>query len=174
MALDARAGDARGRRHRTRRSRRSWPPGPTGRCRTPSRATWRSRPGSWWSSTGARSSTATARTAPARSPPGRSTDEAAEVYELVRRAQQTGLDAVRAGAPCKAVDAVARDVIDDGRARRASSATAWATAWGWRCTRARAVQARGGRAGGRQRGERGARRLPARAGSASGSRTWWP
>lgn len=37
--------------------------------------------------------------------------DAAEAYELVRRAQQTGLDAVRAGAGCRAVDAAARDVI---------------------------------------------------------------
>ncbi|HYI35969.1 MAG TPA: Xaa-Pro peptidase family protein [Thermoleophilaceae bacterium] len=40
-------------------------------------------------------------------------DEAAEAYELVRRAQQTGLEAVRAGASCKAVDAAARDVITE-------------------------------------------------------------
>jgi Xaa-Pro aminopeptidase len=40
-------------------------------------------------------------------------DQAAEAYELVRRAQQTGLEAVRAGASCKAVDAAARDVIAD-------------------------------------------------------------
>ena len=40
-------------------------------------------------------------------------DEAAEAYELVRRAQQTGLEAVRAGASCKAVDAAAREVITE-------------------------------------------------------------
>ena len=39
--------------------------------------------------------------------------EAGEAYELVRRAQQTGLDAVRAGASGKAVDAAAREVIAD-------------------------------------------------------------
>jgi Xaa-Pro aminopeptidase len=39
-------------------------------------------------------------------------DAALEVYELVRRAQETGLAAVRAGASCKAVDAAARDVVD--------------------------------------------------------------
>ncbi|HEX5911088.1 MAG TPA: aminopeptidase P family protein [Thermoleophilaceae bacterium] len=38
-------------------------------------------------------------------------DDAAEAYELVRRAQQTGLEAVREGASCKGVDAAARDVI---------------------------------------------------------------
>jgi Xaa-Pro aminopeptidase len=38
-------------------------------------------------------------------------DGALEVYELVRRAQDGALRAVRAGASCKAVDAVARDII---------------------------------------------------------------
>ena len=45
----------------------------------------RSAPGSWWSSTWAPSSTATARTAPAPSPRASPSDEAREVYELVRR-----------------------------------------------------------------------------------------
>ncbi len=40
-------------------------------------------------------------------------DSAAEVYELVRRAQEEALGAVRAGADCRAVDAVARDLIDE-------------------------------------------------------------
>ena len=40
-------------------------------------------------------------------------DEAAEAYELVRRAQLAGLEAVRAGAGCAAVDGVARQVIAD-------------------------------------------------------------
>jgi Xaa-Pro aminopeptidase len=39
-------------------------------------------------------------------------DSAAEVYELVRSAQETALGAVRAGAGCKAVDAAARDPIE--------------------------------------------------------------
>jgi Xaa-Pro aminopeptidase len=39
-------------------------------------------------------------------------DGALDVYELVRRAQDEALRAVRAGASCKAVDAVARDVIE--------------------------------------------------------------
>jgi Xaa-Pro aminopeptidase len=39
-------------------------------------------------------------------------DEAAAAYELVRRAQATALTAVRAGAACRDVDAVARDIID--------------------------------------------------------------
>jgi Xaa-Pro aminopeptidase len=38
--------------------------------------------------------------------------KAAEVYELVRSAQATALEAVRAGAGCREVDAVAREVID--------------------------------------------------------------
>jgi Xaa-Pro aminopeptidase len=39
-------------------------------------------------------------------------DDALAVYELVARAQLAGLDAVRAGADCRAVDSVARDIID--------------------------------------------------------------
>ena len=42
---------------------------------------------------------------------GEPNDEAREVYELVRQAQQAGLDAIRAGAVGKDVDAVARDLI---------------------------------------------------------------
>jgi Xaa-Pro aminopeptidase len=40
-------------------------------------------------------------------------DAALGVYELVRVAQATGLGAVRAGASCKAVDATAREVIEE-------------------------------------------------------------
>jgi Xaa-Pro aminopeptidase len=40
-------------------------------------------------------------------------DDAMAIYELVARAQLAGLDAVRAGADCRAVDAAARDIIDD-------------------------------------------------------------
>lgn len=39
-------------------------------------------------------------------------DSAIEIYELVRRAQEASLTAIRAGAPCAAVDAVAREIID--------------------------------------------------------------
>jgi Xaa-Pro aminopeptidase len=39
-------------------------------------------------------------------------DDALAVYELVARAQLAGLDAVRPGAECRAVDSVARDIID--------------------------------------------------------------
>jgi Xaa-Pro aminopeptidase len=38
-------------------------------------------------------------------------EDAFAVYELVARAQLAGLDAVRAGADCRAVDAAARDII---------------------------------------------------------------
>jgi Xaa-Pro aminopeptidase len=40
-------------------------------------------------------------------------DAALEVYELVRRAQETALEAVRAGAACREVDGAARDVIEE-------------------------------------------------------------
>ena len=43
---------------------------------------------------------------------GAVSDEALAVYELVARAQLAGLDAVRAGADCRGVDAVAREIID--------------------------------------------------------------
>jgi Xaa-Pro aminopeptidase len=43
---------------------------------------------------------------------GRLDGEAAEVYELVLRAQEAALEAVRAGADCQAVDAVAREIIE--------------------------------------------------------------
>ena len=39
-------------------------------------------------------------------------DEAVELYELVRRAQREALPAAKAGADCREVDKVARDVID--------------------------------------------------------------
>jgi Xaa-Pro aminopeptidase len=43
---------------------------------------------------------------------GALSDEAVGVYELVRRAQEEARVAVRAGAGCREVDAVARDVIE--------------------------------------------------------------
>lgn len=43
---------------------------------------------------------------------GEATEEAREAYQLVLEAQLAGLQAVRAGASCKAVDGVARAVID--------------------------------------------------------------
>ena len=41
-------------------------------------------------------------------------DEALEIYDLVSRAQLAGLAAVKAGADCRAVDTVAREIIDAG------------------------------------------------------------
>ncbi len=43
---------------------------------------------------------------------GSLSDEALEIYELVQRAQADALAATTAGAECRAVDAVARDLID--------------------------------------------------------------
>jgi Xaa-Pro aminopeptidase len=43
---------------------------------------------------------------------GTVSDGAREIYELVERAQAEALDATTAGAECRAVDAVARDIID--------------------------------------------------------------
>lgn len=40
-------------------------------------------------------------------------DEAKEVYEIVRAAQQAALDAIEVGAECKAIDAAARDLITE-------------------------------------------------------------
>ena len=45
---------------------------------------------------------------------GSPSDEALEIYELVWRAQRAALAAVRPGASCPAVDAVARDMIEAG------------------------------------------------------------
>jgi D-alanyl-D-alanine dipeptidase len=42
---------------------------------------------------------------------GEPTEEEAEVYEVVRRAQQAGFEAVRPGAACQDVDRAARGVI---------------------------------------------------------------
>jgi Xaa-Pro aminopeptidase len=44
---------------------------------------------------------------------GSLSDEASEIYELVSRAQLAALDAVRAGAECRAVDSVSREIIGD-------------------------------------------------------------
>jgi Xaa-Pro dipeptidase len=45
---------------------------------------------------------------------GEASEESHEIFELVRRAQNAGCDAVRAGALCSEVDAAARSVIDNG------------------------------------------------------------
>jgi Xaa-Pro aminopeptidase len=44
---------------------------------------------------------------------GQPSDEAREVYEVVRNAQQAGFEAVRAGVACQEIDRVARGVIAD-------------------------------------------------------------
>jgi D-alanyl-D-alanine dipeptidase len=44
---------------------------------------------------------------------GEATDEERAVFEIVRRAQQAGFDAVRPGVPCQEVDRAARKVIAD-------------------------------------------------------------
>jgi Xaa-Pro aminopeptidase len=44
---------------------------------------------------------------------GEPTDEEREVYEVVRRAQQAGFEAVRPGATCQDVDRACRNVISD-------------------------------------------------------------
>jgi Xaa-Pro aminopeptidase len=43
---------------------------------------------------------------------GRPTARQREIHDLVRRAQQAAMDAVRPGLPCKGVDKAARDIID--------------------------------------------------------------
>ena len=82
----------------------------TARCRTPSRATSRSRPARWWWSTWAAPPTATAPIARAPSRPARSASELTEVYELVRAAQSAALESrAVVGATGEQVDAAARD-----------------------------------------------------------------
>jgi Xaa-Pro aminopeptidase len=44
---------------------------------------------------------------------GEVSDEQKKVYEIVLHAQESALEAVRAGVPCVAVDKVARDIIKD-------------------------------------------------------------
>ena len=44
---------------------------------------------------------------------GEPTDEEREVYEIVRRAQQAGFEAVRPGVACQEIDRAARKVISD-------------------------------------------------------------
>jgi Xaa-Pro aminopeptidase len=44
---------------------------------------------------------------------GEPSDEEGEVYEIVRRAQQAGFEAVRPGVECQEIDRAARRVIDD-------------------------------------------------------------
>ena len=167
-------GDGGPRRRGTRRSRRSSPRAPTARCRTPSRATWRSRADTLVVvDMGAQvdgycsDCTRTFATGPAR---------------------RRGARGLRAGA-----------ARPGGGARRgARRAPTCPRSTPWRATIIEAAghgerfghglghgvglevhegprlgQDRRGRARGRQRGDRRARRLPARRGRACGSRTWW-
>ena len=61
--------------------------------------------------------------------------EFAELYAVLHEAQQAGGAAGRRRQPAEDVDAAARDVITDGRLRRATSSTAPATASASRSTR---------------------------------------
>ena len=76
-------------------------------------------------------------------------DREREAYEGVLEAQEAAVDAVRAGADCRAVDAAAREAVE-GAAWGSASITASATESAWRCTRGRdsrpARRARFGRA----------------------------
>ena len=63
-------------------------------------------------------------------PPARLRD----VHDLVRSAQQAGIDAVRMGATGAEVDGAARDVIE-GAGLGSTSPTGSATVWGSRSTR---------------------------------------
>ena len=73
-------------------------------------------------------------------------DELAEVYALVLRAQVTALDAVRPGPSGRELDAVARDMIDRRRPRRALRPRARARRRAWSRTRRRGWRARPRRA----------------------------
>jgi Xaa-Pro aminopeptidase len=44
---------------------------------------------------------------------GKPTEKHKEIYDLVKRAQQTGCDAARAGMTCKELDSVTRNIIND-------------------------------------------------------------
>ena len=59
--------------------------------------------------------------------------ELRRVHEVVRTAQQAGVDAVRPGVPCEEVDAAARTVIEEAGTASASSIGP-ATVSGWTCT----------------------------------------
>ena len=72
----------------------------------------------WSCSTSAASRTATAPTPPACVHVGEPTDEEREVFEIVRRAQQAGFEAVRPGVACQEIDRAARKVISRRRLRR--------------------------------------------------------
>ena len=107
----ARERDAAARRP-SRASRRSSPPPSAGRCRTRCRPTCRSRAGRWSRSTSARGSTATARTARARGRPASCPTTSPRPTRSSCAPRQAALDAVRPGPEGREVDAVARDIIE--------------------------------------------------------------
>ena len=122
---------------RSRRSRRSSPRPSTGPCRTPSRATSRSRATRSWSSTGA----------PARGLLLRLHADLRHRRPWTRRARDLRAGSARAGrgvdggASGRGVQGGRRRRAHDDRATRATastSGTGWATASGSRCTRSRA------------------------------------
>ena len=104
---------------RTPRSRRSWRPPGTARCRTPCRATWRSRATRWWSSTWAARLDGYCSDCTRTFATGDFAHEAVRGVRAGAAAQEESLAAVRAGAEGRAVDAVARDRIDAAGPRRA-------------------------------------------------------
>ena len=166
VAVDLEHDDARAAARRGRRSRRSWPPARTARCRTPSRATWRSPRGTLVVDRLGREARRLLLGLHAHVRDRRSLDDAAARGLRARapRRSRPRWRAVRAGADGQAVDA--RGARHDRRrpATASTSATASATAWGWRCTRRRGWRRRPtGRARGRQRRDGRAGGLPARA-----------
>ena len=101
----------------------------------------------------------------------RCSDELAEIYALVLRAQVTALDAVRPGPSGRELDAVARDIIDAaGHGEHFGHGLGHGV--GARHARGAAARAhRRGAPGAGQRRDRRAGRLRARASAACGSRT---
>ena len=87
-------------------------PARTGRCRTPSRATWRSSRGVLCVDRLGRAARRLRVGLHATFATGEVDPRDAEVYELVRRAQEEALAAVRPGPTGREVDAVAREIIE--------------------------------------------------------------
>ena len=101
-------------------------------------------------------------------------DDLAEAYALVLRAQEAALDAVRPGPDGREVDAVARRIIEEaGHGEHFGHGLGHGV--GLEVHEApRLARTGDAAAGGGQRRDRRARRVPARAAAACGSRTsWW-
>ena len=96
------------------RSRRSWRPVRTGRCRTPSRATSRSRAGRSWWSTWARASTGTARTARARWRPARWTSACARATRWCGRRRRRRSRRCAPGRSARRSTSTARERVESG------------------------------------------------------------